>query len=266
MNAEPDSSVSSRNGEQARLLRPGEPSPAWIENEHGSSPFVLIADHAGNRIPAALNGLGLAEHERERHIAWDIGVAGLAIELSRELDAACIGQTYSRLVIDCNRHLDTSDSIAEISDGTRIAGNLGLTRQQIEARQCEIYAPYHQRIAQLLDSRTQRGTALILLHSFTPVYDGIARPWHAGVLYNRDERLARPLLDWLSKQTEFVIGDNAPYSAQDGTDVALIEHGEKRGLAAVELEIRQDLITDVLGQKTWARLLAQALQQIRIEN
>ena len=243
-----------------RLLSADDAAPVWLVNEHGSSPFVLLADHAGNRIPSALNGLGLPLHDLERHIAWDIGIAGLACALSAELDAACIAQAYSRLVIDCNRRLNADDSIAQTSDGTRIPGNIGLAREQIEARQREIYAPYHRRITALLDSRSRRRTALVLLHSFTPVFGGIARPWHAGVLYNRDDRLARMLLKALSEQTDFVIGDNQPYSAQDGTDVALIDHGEMRGLPVVELEIRQDLILDESGQSLWARVIATALR------
>jgi len=248
-----------------RLLSADDPAPLGIENESGSSPFVLVADHAGNRVPSTLGELGLSPRDRERHIAWDIGIGGLAVALARELDAACIAQTYSRLVIDCNRRLDAEDSIVQSSDGTRIPGNIGLTREQIEARQREIYAPYHRGIAELLESRSQRSTALILLHSFTPVFSGIERPWHAGVLYNRDDRLARPLLKTLSElMTDFVIGDNQPYSAQDGTDVALIDHGEARGLPVVELEIRQDLILDASGQRQWARRLATALKSIGV--
>ena len=264
MNIEPDPAVDSKKNESTRLLSAHEPPPVWIENEHGGSAFVLVADHAGKRIPASLNNLGLDAQERECHIAWDIGVAGLGVELSRQLDAACIGQTYSRLVIDCNRRLDAEDCIVGFSDGTRIAGNLGLTREQIETRQREIYAPYHQRISQLLDARAQRRTALILLHSYTPVLGGVRRPWHAGVLYNRDARLAQALLQILSDQTEFLIGDNEPYSAQDDTDVALIDHGEKRSLPVVELEIRQDLIASSEGQHAWAQLLANALRRIEI--
>lgn len=255
-----NSKSSSIDAGRENLLGDQDPAPVWVENEHGNSSYVLIADHAGNRIPRSLNELELAPPELRRHIAWDIGVAGLALALSHELDAACVAQTYSRLVIDCNRRLDAPDSIVEVSDGTRITGNLALTRDQIEARQREIYTPYHERISRLLDARMQRGTALILLHSYTPVFAGIARPWHAGVLYNRDDRLARMLLKALSEQTDFVIGDNQPYSAQDGTDVALIDHGEMRGLPVVELEIRQDLILDESGQSLWARVIATALR------
>ncbi|EIT69762.1 MULTISPECIES: N-formylglutamate amidohydrolase [Hydrocarboniphaga] len=264
MNKPADTIEATENRNRPRLLGADDPAPVWIENERGSSPFVLIADHAGNRVPSALNELGLPLHERERHIAWDIGVAGLAVALSRELDAACIGQTYSRLVIDCNRRPDAEDSIPHTSDGTRIPGNIGLAHEQIEVRRREIYTPYHQAITALLDPRSQRSTALVLLHSFTPVFGGITRRWHAGVLYNRDERLARPLLKALAEQTDFVIGDNEPYSAQDGTDVALIDHGEARGLPVVELEIRQDLISNASGQDLWARTLATALKSTGI--
>ena len=259
MNGQHDPSV-------GQLLSRADPDPVWVGNAGGRSPLLLICDHAGLRIPAALNGLGVSAADMQRHIACDIGVEGLGLRLARELDAVCIGQRYSRLVIDCNREPGTADSIAGYSDGTVIHGNLGLDPAAIDARKKEIFDPYHARITLELDARRERGQAccLILLHSFTPVWGGLARRWHLGLLYNRDARLARSLLATLQQidtgaDSDLIVGDNQPYSGTDGTDYALNHHGEARGLPYVELEIRQDLIIDSAGQAVWASRLAQAL-------
>jgi predicted N-formylglutamate amidohydrolase len=149
-----------------------------------------VADHAGNIMPRALGHLGIAEAECERHIALDIGIAGLGRLLADALDATLIQQNYSRLVMDCNRPLDAATSISDISEHTPIPGNVGLSEGARAARAREIFWPYHQRIEAELDRRRQTGcpAALISLHSFTPVFEGATRPWHAGVLYNRDPR------------------------------------------------------------------------------
>ncbi|WP_299693501.1 N-formylglutamate amidohydrolase [Hydrocarboniphaga sp.] len=250
----------------ASLLGHSDPEPVWIENAAGRSPILLTCDHAGLQIPAALGDLGVAAADLQRHIACDIGVEGLGRLLAQKLDAVCIGQRYSRLVIDCNREPGSADSIAERSDGTVIQGNLSLAAADAEARRREIFAPYHARIAAELDARRQRGRpgCLVLLHSFTPAWAGAARPWHIGALYNRDARLARSLLHQLqhsyqAAQPDLMLGDNEPYSGTDGTDYALNHYGEARGLPYVELEIRQDLISEPAGQALWAERLAQAL-------
>ncbi len=245
------------------LLNPDEPAPFRIENAQGRSGFVLIGDHAGRLIPRALGGLGLPDRERERHIGWDIGIAGLGSALAVQLDSVFISQPYSRLVIDCNRHPDDADAVVALSDGTRIAANENLEAAQIQARVRSIHAPYHAQITQALDAREAHGqpSVLVLLHSFTPVYAGFARPWHVGVLYHRDTRLATALLQQLRAQGDLVVGDNEPYSATDDADYALPVHGETRGLLHVELEIRQDLITTAKQQHHWAQRLAAMLTQ-----
>ncbi|MCY7313045.1 MAG: N-formylglutamate amidohydrolase, partial [Pseudoxanthomonas sp.] len=168
---------------------------------------------------------------------------------------------YSRLVIDCNRPLHSESSIVEASDGTVVPGNLQLGEAERTARAFEIFMPYHARITQELDLRTARGQApvLIALHSFTPRFDGVDRPWHAGVLYHRDPRLAHALLAALRDEPDLVVGDNQPYAITDGSDYAVPVHGELRGLLHVELEIRQDLIADAQGQQAWAARLARIL-------
>src|SRR6187402_2537540 len=193
-----------------RLLADDEPGPFRVEREHGASAFMLICDHAGRRIPRALGDLGLDESERSRHIAWDIGADGLASHLSARLDATLIAQTYSRLVIDCNRPLDSPTSITTRSERTDIPGNVGLSREDAEARAREIFAPYHARIVDELDRRkaASRPTVLVSVHSFTPVFHEIARPWHLGMLYNRDTRVAHALLGLIRDEVRWTVGDN----------------------------------------------------------
>lgn len=245
----------------ATLLGADDPAPFTVHRAHGDSPFVLIADHAGQRIPARLGDLGLAQAELDRHIGWDIGIAGLAERLSQKLDAFAILQTYSRLVIDCNRPLEAPGSIVAVSDGTAVPGNEGLDDDAKTARALEIFAPYHARITQELDRRSEHSPApvLISLHSFTPVFAGFARPWHTGVLYHRDTRLAHALREALRAEAGLVVGDNEPYAVSDTSDFAVPVHGEQRGLLHVELEIRQDLIADAAGQEDWAERLARIL-------
>ncbi len=175
------------------------------------------------------------------------------------------GQLYSRLVIDCNRAPGVPTSIVEISERTKIPGNIGISDTERAARADEILWPYQNRIAAELEARAGRPTVLIAMHSFTPVFKGVARPWHAGVLFNRDERFARIVLNLLQQEPGLVVGENEPYAVSDLTDYTVPVHGEKRGLPHVEIEIRQDLIADEAGQKQWSeifiRLLPEALRQ-----
>jgi predicted N-formylglutamate amidohydrolase len=249
------------NGLPKKLLAVDEPTPVSVHNPDGKSVFLLVADHAGNLIPRALCRLGIAAADCARHIAWDIGVAGLGQFLTDALDTTFIQQNYSRLVIDCNRPLDAPTSIPDISERTAIPGNTGLDEANKAARAAEIFRPYHDRIEAELDSRLKAGrpAALIALHSFTPVFEDVARPWHAAALYNRDPRFAHRLIALLNAEREFAIGDNAPYSVSDATDYTIPVHAEPRGLHHVVIEIRQDLIADENGQRGWARRLARLL-------
>ena len=246
------------------LLGNEDPAPFTVHNPQGSSPFVLVADHAGQQIPRQLCDLGLPQAELDRHIGWDIGIAGVTEQLAGLLDAFAILQTYSRLVIDCNRPLDSESSIVSSSDGTLVPGNQDLPEDQRTARALEIFAPYHGRITQELDHRSVQAQApvLIAMHSFTPIFAGETRPWQVGVLYHRDTRLAHALLGALKDEPDLVVGDNQPYSISDGSDFAVPVHGEQRGLLHVELEIRQDLIADAQGQAQWAQRLARILPAV----
>jgi len=245
------------------LMAADEPAPAALYNAGGPSPFLLVADHAGNRMPRALGRLGIAEAECERHIAWDIGIAGLGRFLTETLGAPLIQQNYSRLVIDCNRPPGIPASIPEISELTPIPGNVGLTDAAKAARARAIFWPYHERIETELALRRQAGrpTALIALHSFTPVFKGVGRSMHAALLYNRDPRLARSLLALLREEQGLVVADNEPYFVSDATDYTIPVHGERHGLPHALIEIRQDLIAEADGQRRWAALLARLLPQ-----
>jgi predicted N-formylglutamate amidohydrolase len=245
-----------------RLLADDEPAPFHVENENGASPVVVICDHASRRIPRALGTLGLTESELERHIAWDIGALGVASHLSALLDATLIAQTYSRLVIDCNRPLDAPTSITKRSERTEVPGNVSLTPEQKNARAAEIFAPYHSRIAAELDRRqaSSQPVFLISMHSFTPVYMDFERPWQIGMLYHRDARLARAMLARIRAEGRWTAGDNEPYSVSDGTDYAIPVHGERRGIAHVEIEVRQDLVAEESGQREWAERIARWLR------
>jgi predicted N-formylglutamate amidohydrolase len=245
----------------AALLAPDEAGPVTFTNETGRSAFFLTCDHGGRAFPRRLGRLGLAECDTFRHIAWDIGIAEVGRRLSAALDAALIVQTYSRLVIDCNRDPAVPSSIPEVSEDTEIPGNRNLGEADRRTRYDAIFRPYHDRIAAVLDRRSAEGrpTALIALHSFTPVFRSVSRPWHVGVLFNRDARLARALLDLLRAEGDLVVGENEPYRVTDLTDYTVPVHAERRGLPYVEIEIRQDLILEPEGQTSWAERLARLL-------
>ena len=207
---------------------------------------LFDSDHFGRVSQKSLGDLGLPESELTRHIAWDIGIAGVARALSERLNAHLIAQAYSRLVIDCNRPFTSPSSIPLISEATTIPGNEGLTREAIEARRREVFDPYHRRIADVIERRAADGlpSVLVSLHSFTPIYAGIKRPWHVGTLYQRDTRLPPLLLKALRAQGDLVVGDNEPYAVSNETDYTIPVHGEARGLMNTGIEIRQDLIGD----------------------
>jgi predicted N-formylglutamate amidohydrolase len=243
------------------LLDPDEPPPFEVDGRDGRSPFLIVCDHAGRRLPRTLGSLGLTEAALTTHIAWDLGAGGVAQGLAAALDAFLIRQPYSRLAIDCNRPLDAADSITTLSERTTIPGNQHLPPGAAEARAREIFEPYHRQIRDELDRRRDAGlpTILVTVHSFTPVFLEVARPWDVGILYNRDARMAEPLFGLLRDEGDLVVGRNQPYAASDLSDFAVVQHGEKRGIPYVEIEMRQDLIASPEGQSTWAERLARLL-------
>jgi predicted N-formylglutamate amidohydrolase len=247
-----------------RLLTEADSPPVLEFNEAGASPYLFTCDHYGRIIPRALGDLGVAESELARHIAWDIGIAGVAEHLADRMNAHLIAQRYSRLVIDCNRPPGVASSIPAISEATAIPGNEALAPEAAAIRRREIFDPYHRRIDDIVDARRHRGqpTVLVSLHSFTPVYAGVARPWHIGTLYHRDRTLPPLMLQHLRAEGDIVVGDNEPYAVSDQTDYTIPVHGEMRSLISTGIEIRQDLIGDQAGQQQWADRLARILGKI----
>lgn len=243
------------------FLASGEPPPCTVINPDASGPFLITCDHASHLVPMALGNLGLTDADLTRHIGWDIGAAAVARGLAQRLDAWTILQNYSRLVIDCNRPPGHPTSIPPVSEHTEIPGNIGISADEAALRRATIFDPYHATIAAHLDGRAAAGRASILvtMHSYTPIYAGTARAMHAGVLYNRDTRLAGPLLRRLRAESGLIVGDNAPYSAAGDTDCGINIHGEDRAVPYVEMEVRQDLIADEAGQAEWIERLARLL-------
>ena len=224
----------------------------------------MFCDHAGRAFPKELGTLGLRSHELDQHIAWDIGIAGLGRRLARSLDAPFFMTAYSRLVIDCNRHVDDPTSIPQESDRIPVPGNRGLSAADRRKRQDEIFRPYHAALSQEIEGRVKakRIPVVISLHSFTPVMNGFQRPWHVGVLWNRDARMPVPLMRRLAQEPDLVVGDNEPYSGRAGQGYSIRAHAETLGLAHALLEIRQDLIADESGQERWAGMLHRVLKDV----
>jgi predicted N-formylglutamate amidohydrolase len=237
------------------------PPPVTVVNEAGGADCVLICEHAANFIPASLAGLGLAPAELDRHIAWDIGAAALARQLSAALDAPLFLSGYSRLLIDCNRPIGSPTSIPERSEATDIPGNLALSPKEAARRAASYFTPFQDRIAAHLDARAAAGRRAVVLgiHSFTPTYLGSARAWHAGVLYAAAGTLAAGLLRALRADPALMVGDNEPYQITADTDYTVPVHGDARGNPAALIEVRQDLLADAAGIDNWASRLRVAI-------
>jgi len=247
------------------LLGSGEPSPVEVVNADGSGSAVLVCDHASNKVPQRLGTLGLDAARLADHIGWDPGAADVARRLSAHLDAPLVLSGYSRLVIDCNRPLHNAESIAEQSAGVPVPGNRDLSPQERESRINVLFRPYHGAISRLLDDRSHQPSQLLSIHSFRPVLNGRARPWHIGVSYGRDRRLAALMLGVLANSGDFTVGDNQPYPIEDDVDYTIPMHGEGRGLPNVMIEIRQDGIRTAAGADAWAARLADAYRMIEAE-
>jgi predicted N-formylglutamate amidohydrolase len=239
-----------------------------VVNPDGASPVVLLCEHASNHIPASYARLGLSEADLQRHIAYDIGAADVAAELSRRLDAPLLLAGYSRLLIDCNRPLAAPSSIPERSEATDIPGNIGIDAGERARRDAMFFAPFRERVAELLDARLagRRPTILIGMHSFTPVYLGEPRELHAGVLYLRASGLGRSLLAALrAADPALLVGDNQPYMVTLETDYTVPYQGDVRGIPAALIEVRQDLIDQPAGVAAWSARLAGVLAAVAAE-
>jgi len=246
------------------LLQPGDPAPYEVIDATAQFPVLLVCDHASRAIPAAMGNLGVAEADLARHVAWDIGASKVVRCLSAALRVPAVLAGYSRLVVDCNRPLDSPSAFPEISDGVSIPGNQELTRQDRQQRADALYWPYHHAVRDSLERLERMATApaLVAIHSFTPVFDGTVRPWHIGVLWDKDPRIPVPLMERLRRQSGLAVGDNQPYSGKHPDDFTIDHHAEAEGLAHISLEIRQDLIDTEQGVHEWAGIVAEALGPI----
>ncbi|WP_367716074.1 N-formylglutamate amidohydrolase [Nitratireductor sp. GISD-1A_MAKvit] len=252
-------------GESDRLLASLDPDPVTIINGDSSFPVLLVCEHAGKTVPQALDDLGLSAEALDAHIGWDIGAAGVTRLLADQIGAPAILQSYSRLVIDCNRPPEAPDAMPEVSDGVPVPGNRGLTPGQRAARRREIFDPFNTAVAKLRGQPNCR--AILSIHSFNPqLQDGVNRPWEISFLYRKDaatsERLRHLVLE---SAPDLTVGMNEPYQIDDESDWFVPRHGEESGLPHSLIEIRNDLISDADGQAEWAKLMATVIHRFATE-
>ena len=219
-------------------------------------PFVIVCDHASNFVPPELNQLGLPESELAKHIGWDIGAAAVANILAERFDSPAVFCKTSRLVIDCNRQLDAFDLIPEVSDGTRIPGNIGLSPAHKQARVQEYFQAYHGEVEAVLQGQEQ--AIFLSVHSMTDRMKGVFRPWPISLSSYQDRSLVEPLLKVLG---EFNVGDNEPYDLDPKVDYSTPYHAIRRGMTHLQVEFRQDEIGSEDGQKLWAGRFGDAMER-----
>lgn len=243
------------------LLQPGDPEPVELVNADSRHPLVIVCEHAGRAVPAALAGLGLRPADMDKHVAYDIGAASVARKLAAAFGAPLVMQRYSRLVIDCNRPDDARDLIPEVSDGITVPGNCGLGPQDRCRRIAEIFLPYREALDRILDAAPRR--IAIAIHSFTPVLAGISRPWDIGFLFRKDVATSHALARALSRRRpDLQVGMNQPYAIDDMSDWFVPQHGERRNLPHSLIEIRNDHLLTEEGCDRWAGLLAACLGEL----
>ena len=248
---------------RARAIRAEEHDSYCVLAGRADAGLILLCDHAGNAIPSAYGTLGLPPEQLERHIAYDIGAAQVTRRLAAVLGVPAVLTRYSRLLIDPNRGADDPTLIMRLSDGAVIPGNRRVDEAEREWRARLYYAPYHRAIDSVIDQCLASGVPpkLLSIHSFTESWKETPRPWHVGVLWDKDQRLAKPLLEGFYAEGDLIVGDNQPYSGQLEGD-CLWQHATCRGLVNALIEIRQDLIRDAAGQEAWARRLCRLVSAI----
>jgi predicted N-formylglutamate amidohydrolase len=244
-------------------LLAGEKEGTIVVNETGASSIFLVCEHAGRVVPRSLDRLGLPEAELERHIAYDIGAEPVARGIAKRLDAPLVLQRYSRLVYDCNRPPQSPSAIPSSSELTEIPGNSGLTKTQQQARIKAIYHPFHSTVGQLIERRLAAGYPVIFvtIHSYTPVFKGITRMMHVGLLFDQDRRFTDIVGTLLKSEATFDVRYNEPYGPADGVCHTLNVQAGAKGLPYSMIEIRNDLIRSESGQVEWADRLAEVLQR-----
>jgi predicted N-formylglutamate amidohydrolase len=253
-----------RTASEGRTVKPDAQGAFRILRPEGKGRFIIFCDHASNRIPAELQNLGLPASELDRHIAWDIGAAGIATGLSDIFDAPAILSGTSRLVIDCNRQLHAPDLIPEVSDGTAVPGNRDLSEAARQGRIEQWFEPYHAAVESVIADREARGLASIALsiHSMTACLAGNARPWQISLSSHNDRGLVEPMLEALRRAGDITVGDNQPYALDPAVDYSTPFHAMRRNIPYLQVEFRQDEVTDAAGQRLWARRFAMHLNQI----
>ena len=240
-----------------------EGDPAILANPDGRSPYLLMCDHASNALPAAYGSLGLPGDIFAEHVAWDIGAKDVTLRLAEQLDATAILGNFSRLLIDPNRHPDQPGLVPEETDGISIPGNQGLDAAEHARRLAQFHRPFHDLIDAQIALRQEQGQnpAVIGIHSFTPVMQDVPRPWQIALLWNRDPRVAQPLIDWLRRDADLMVGDNEPYSGKI-LGHSMNAHGGDLGLANSVIEIRQNLVDTPETAYAWADRVADGLLEI----
>jgi predicted N-formylglutamate amidohydrolase len=258
---------SALQNDDSSLIGPSDPPPFNLLNVSGKAALLLVCDHASRAFPTALERLGLTSEHTARHIAWDIGAASLTRVLGRLFDAPAVLAGYSRLLVDCNRAPEDPTSIVANSDGVPVPGNQKVSESDRAERLRSVFEPYHRAIELRLDEFRRREVipAFISMHSFTPVMGSEPRPWNIGVLWDRDPRIAVPLLERLRAIDGLTVGDNLPYSGRHPADYTVARHAERARLPHVCIEVRQDQIETAAGVKRWAELLYGVLQPILLD-
>lgn len=232
---------------------PGDPATGWL----------LLCDHASNWMPERYAGLGLPAGELERHIAYDIGAEGVTRRLAARLGAPAVMSRFSRLLIDPNRGDDDPTLVMRLSDGAVVPGNARIDAAERDYRIRTFYEPYHRAVTAAIDAALAAGhpPAIVSIHSFTPLWRGVSRPWEIGILWDEDPRLAVPMIEMLRSDRSLTVGDNEPYSGRLKGDT-MYRHATLRGLAHALIEYRQDLIADAAGQADWAARTAAVLESL----
>ena len=242
------------------LLGADDPAPVTVLNPDSNHPVLLVCEHAGRAVPQALNGLGMKADDRDSHVGWDIGAEAVTRLMAETLNAPAVLQSYSRLVIDCNRPPEAPDAIPESNHGVSVPGNRALDNAARVARVREIFEPFQEKVAESLRQPSRR--MVLAIHSFTPTLGKTSRPWEIGFLFRHETHASTHLARLVQEaRPELTIGMNEPYQIDDESDWFVPQHGEASGLPHSLIEIRNDQIRDSQGRAAWAETLSTAINR-----